>query len=141
MVLNEKGILRQFSLVVYPIDLVVAIGDMEDEINKRYIPRDKLYDWLSPPPEEVAEAVYNVEEKETGLYCLMIWIPKIDDCKGSYFCHESGHLAIEIFKYIGAHIDYDDQEPFCYLLGTIFRLINGAFYELKDYKPKKSKKK
>lgn len=141
MVLNEKGILRQFSLVVYPIDLVVAIGDMEDEINKRYIPRDKQYDWLSPPPEEVAEAVYNVEEKETGLYCLMIWIPKIDDCKGSYFCHESGHLAIEIFKYIGAHIDYDDQEPFCYLLGTIFRLINGAFYELKDYKPKKSKKK
>lgn len=141
MVLNEKGILRQFSLVVYPIDLVVAIGDMEDEINKRYIPRDKQYDWLSPPPEEVAEAVYNVEEKETGLYCLMIWIPKIDDCKGSYFCHESGHLAIEIFKYIGAHIDYDNQEPFCYLLGTIFRLINGAFYELKDYKPKKSKKK
>ena len=141
MVLNEKGILRQFSLVVYPIDLVVAIGDMEDEINKRYIPRDKQYDWLSPPPEEVAEAVYNVEEKETGLYCLMIWIPKIDDCKSSYFCHESGHLAIEIFKYIGAHIDYDDQEPFCYLLGTIFRLINGAFYELKDYKPKKSKKK
>lgn len=141
MVLNEKGILRQFSLVVYPIDLVVAIGDMEDEINKRYIPRDKQYDWLSPPPEEVAEAAYNVEEKETGLYCLMIWIPKIDDCKGSYFCHESGHLAIEIFKYIGAHIDYDDQEPFCYLLGTIFRLINGAFYELKDYKPKKSKKK
>ena len=65
MVLNEKGILRQFSLVVYPIDLVVAIGDMEDEINKRYIPRDKQYDWLSPPPEEVAEAVYNVEEKET----------------------------------------------------------------------------
>lgn len=141
MVLNEKGILRQFSLVVYPIDFVVAIGDMEDEINKRYIPRDKQYDWLSPPSEEVAEAVYNVEEKETGLYCLMIWIPKIDDCKGSYFCHESGHLAIEIFKYIGAHIDYDDQEPFCYLLGTIFRLINGAFYELKDYKPKKSKKK
>ena len=141
MVLNEKGILRQFSLVVYPIDLVVAIGDMEDEINKRYIPRDKQYDWLSSPPEEVAEAVYNVREKETGLYCLMIWIPKIDDCKGSYFCHESGHLAIEIFKYIGAHIDYDDQEPFCYLLGTIFRLINGAFYELKDYKPKKSKKK
>ena len=141
MVLNEKGILRQFSLVVYPIDLVVAIGDMDNEINKRYIPRDKQYDWLSPPPEEVAEAVYNVEEKETGLYCLMIWIPKIDDCKGSYFCHESGHLAIEIFKYIGAHIDYDDQEPFCYLLGTIFRLINGAFYELKDYKPKKSKKK
>ena len=141
MVLNENGILRQFSLVVYPIDLVVAIGDIEDEINKRYIPRDKQYDCLSSPPEEVAEAVYNVEEKETGLYCLMIWIPKIDDCKGSYFCHESGHLAIEIFKYIGAHIDYDDQEPFCYLLGTIFRLINGAFYELKDYKSKKSKKK
>ena len=141
MVLNEKGILKQFSLVVYPIDLVVVIGDMEDEVNKRYVPRDKQYDWLSPPPEGIAEAVYNVREKKTGLYCLLIWIPKVEDCKGYYICHESGHLALEIFKYIGAYIDYDDQEPFCYLLGTVFRLINGAFYEFKDYKPKKSKKK
>ena len=141
MVLNEKGILKQFSLVVYPIDLVVAIGDVEDKINEYYIPRDKEYNYLAPPPEDVPEAIFMIEEKSTGAYCLLVWIPKIDDCKGSYFCHESGHLAMEIFKYIGAHIDYDDQEPFCYLLGTVFRLINGAYYEFKDYKPKKSKKK
>ncbi len=141
MVLNEKGIIRQFSLVVYPVKLVVVIGDMEREINKRYIPREKQYNWLSPPPEDVAEAVYLTEEKKTGNYCLMVWIPKIEDCKGSYMCHESGHLTLEIFKQIGAHIDYDDQEPFCYLLGTIFGFINETFWEFRDYKPKKSKKK
>lgn len=141
MVLNERGILKQFSLVVYPIDIVVAIGDVEEEVNKHYIPKDSEYDYLAAPSNDVPAAVFMVEERETGAYCLMIWVPKTADCKGSYFCHESGHVALEIFKYIGAHIDYEDQEPFCYLLGTVFRLINGAFYEWKDYKPKKQKKK
>lgn len=139
MILNEKGILRQFDLVVYPFKMVVAIGDMEKEINKLYEPREEQYNWLAPPPSDVAEAVYHIVEKKTDNYAIMVWIPKIDDCRGSYFCHESGHITLDIFKWVGAHIEYDNQEPFCYLLGTVFRLINGAYYELKDYLDKKSK--
>lgn len=139
MVLNEKGIIRQFDIVVYPVKIVIVIGDLEDNVNKLYEPKDKKFNWLAPPSADVAEAVYTVVERKTGYYCLMVWIRKEEDCSGSFFCHECGHISLEIFKYVNAHIEYDNQEPFCYLLGTIFRLINGAYYELKDYREKKSK--
>lgn len=143
MILNEKGILRQSDLVVYPIKLVVVIGDMEEEVNKYYMPRDKHYNWIGAPKEGVGAAVSLVEKKKDGKYGLMVWFSMFNDCTGSNLCHECGHLSLEIFRYIGAKINYEDQEPFCYLLGTIFRLCNDAFYHWKDFieKSKTTKKK
>ena len=139
MVLNEKGILQQFDLVIYPVQLVIAIGDLEKEINRFYRPYHEQYNHIGLPGDNPA-ATYNVRNKKTNDVACLIWIPKTDDVKGSYLCHEAGHVALEIFKYVGAHVDYDDQEPFCYLLGTIFRLINGAFYKWKEFCEKKNKK-
>jgi hypothetical protein len=139
MVLNEKGILQQFDLVIYPVGLVIAIGDMEKEINRFYKPFDSQYEHIGFPGNNPA-ATYRIKEKKTGdNYCL-IWIPKTDNVKGSYLCHECGHVALEVFEYIGAHVDCDEQEPFCYLLGTIFRLCNNAFYHWKDFVESKTKK-
>jgi hypothetical protein len=112
---------------------------MEKEINRFYKPFDSQYDHIGLPGDNPA-ATYRIKEKKTGdNYCL-IWIPKTDDVKGSYLCHECGHVTLEIFKYIGAHVDYDDQEPFCYLLGAVFRLCNNAFYHWKGFVESKTKK-
>lgn len=140
MILNEKGILRQSDLVVYPIKLVVVIGDMEKEVNKYYMPRDKHYNWIGAPKEEIGAIVSLVEKKRDGKYGLMVWFSTFNDCIGSNLCHECGHLSLEIFKYIGAKINYEDQEPFCYLLGNIFRLCNDTFYHWKDFIEKKAGK-
>ena len=140
MILNEKGILKEFDLVIYPVQLVFALGDFEKEINQRYKPYDEHFNYIGFPKNNPA-ATFNIKVKKTGDVACMIWIPNTNEVKGSYISHEADHVALEIFKYIGAHIDYDDQEPFCYLLGTVFRLINGAFYELRDYKSNKVKKK
>ncbi len=140
MVLNEKGILKEFDLVIYPVGVVIAIGDMEKEINRFYKPFDNSYNHIGLPGEHPA-ATYRVKKKNTGdNYCL-IWLHKTDEVRGSYLCHECGHVTLEIFDYIGAHIDYNDQEPLCYLLGNIFRLCNNAFYHWKDFMESKSKKK
>ena len=141
MVLNEKGIIKQFSLVVYNQGILAVIGDMEEQVNKLYKPKDTKYNWIAAPDEGHLMAAYDVIEKKTGIICYMIWCKDVEQFRGSYLCHECGHAALELFHYIGAKANYDDQEPFCYLLGTIFRLINGTFYEYKDFIDKKSKNK
>ena len=145
MILNEKGIVKEFELVIYPIHFVAVIGEVdEDEINKAYAPNNEMANWIGCPQEGAAASTYCVHRKDDNQQCVMIWIPKLENCTGSYMAHESGHAALEIFKYIGATINpEEDQECFCYLLGTVFRLLNGAFYELKEFKPKSktSKKK
>ncbi len=141
MVLNETGILRRFNLVIYPIDFVVAIGDVETDVNNYFAPNDENANWLIAPGKGVPGSTYLVHTEDKQL-CVMVWIRSLDDCRGSVFAHECGHAALEIFRYVGAKADFDNQEPYCYLLGNLFRLLNGAFYELRDYKPKnKSKKK
>ena len=136
MILNEKGILQQFDLVIYPVQLVIAIGDLEKEINRFYKPYDDKYNHIGFPKNSAA-TTYQVKNKKTNDSACLIWIPKTEEVRGSYLCHESGHVTLEIFQYVGAHVDYDDQEPFCYLLGAIFRLCNSAFYHWKDFMDKK----
>ena len=141
MILNEKGILQEFDLVIYPVMLVIAIGDLEKEINRFYKPYDEQYNYIVPQKSSsVAASTYQVRNKKTNDPACLIWIPKTKEVRGSYLCHESGHVTLEIFKYIGAQVNYDNQEPFCYLLGTIFRLCNNAFYHWKDFIEKNNSK-
>ena len=141
MVLNEKGIIKQFNLVVYPVDFVVAIGDVKEELEKIYKPADDKYVGFGNPSEEHPAKTFEAIEIETNVPCSLVWFKDLVSCRGSYFCHEVGHAAMDIFAFIGAEPDVENQEPFTYLLGNLFRLLNGAFYEYSDYKPKKSKKK
>ena len=143
MVLNEKGILREFELVIYPVRFVVVIGNLEKEVNDLYAPIDKGYSIIAKPDAEKYRAVvYNVKNRESDNYCLLLWVPTLEDCKGYVLCHEAGHAALDIFEYIGAEVDVSNQEPFTYLLGTLYRLANGAFNEYKDYiESKKNKSK
>ena len=141
MVLNERGIIKQFDLVIYPVDVVVAIGDIKVELEKRYRPADDSYVGFGCPTEENPAKVFEAIQKGTDTPCSLIWIKDLDACRGSYICHETGHSSLDIFSFIGAKVELDNQEPFCYLLGNIFRLINGAFYEYKEFLEKKSKSK
>ena len=140
MVLNEKGILKEFELVVYPVPIVMVIGDLEKEVNHFYSPLDEDYSVIGKPGENFGATTYHVRNKESQRFCLLVWFPDTDNCRGSFMCHEAGHMALEVFKYVEARVDFENQEPFCYLLGNIFRLINGAFHEYQEYLEKKKKK-
>ena len=139
MTINNKGILQEFDLVIYPVLLVVAIGDMEKEINAKYKPYEEEYNYLGHT--DTPAATYRVRNKKTNDCACMVWFPNIEKVLVSYMAHEAGHVALEIFKYIGAKANMEDQEPFCYLLGTIARLCNKTFYTLKDYLDKQQEKK
>lgn len=137
--LTEKGILRQFSLTIYPVDFVVAIGEVEDEVNNHYKPCDGNYLYISAPQYPSHATTYECYSKDTGKRCLMIWFGNKLWCTYENVTHESGHAALELFRYIGSKVSTEDQEPFCYLAGTFARLIAGCYDELKNYKSNKKK--
>ena len=137
MILNEKGILKEFDLVVYPINIVAVIGDMEKEVNDIYAPNIEDCNWIEIPSLSTGMRTYLVHRKDNCQMCVLLWTPTFEGCSGHYICHDAGHAAFEVFNYIHADVSFDDQEPFCYLLGTIYRLFNGAYFEYKDFLDKK----
>lgn len=131
----KKAVLMQYNLVIYPIDFVVAIGDVEEEVNNTYKPFGEGYNHIAPPQEHTDAATYRVTNKKSGEPCIMVWIPDKEYCTSSSIGHECIHAAMEIFSYIGTKPNPDDQEPFAYLGGNLIRLFIGCFYELPDVKP------
>ena len=140
MVLTEKGIIKQFCLVVYPVDFVIVIGAVKKELEELYKPADEKYVGFGEPTEENPGRTFEAVEKSSGVPCSLIWIKDLDSCRGSYFCHEVGHAAMDIFGFIGAKPDVENQEPIAYLLGTLFRLLYGAYIEYKEFVEKKQSK-
>ena len=135
MILNEKGILQQFGLVIYPVDFVVVIGDMEDSVNELYQPYDEEYAEAKIVAPSSTGTTYRVKERATDIPCVLIWIGKKEEFTSSIVAHECTHAALEIWVYIKSEVSLSNQEPFAYLLGNLVRLAVGCFYELPGVKP------
>lgn len=131
----KKGILKRFSLVIYPVSFVVAIGDVEKEINEQFKPYgDDGYLVFSEG--NYLAFTYRVEDKETSEIYSMVWFKDASCFTASNVAHECVHSALDIYDYIGAEADTKNQEPFAYLVGNLARLASGTFKELKDSKKK-----
>lgn len=135
MILNEKGIVKQFNLVVYPVDFVVVIGEMEEEVNALYQPYEEAYRNAHIASPTSTGSTYRVIERETGIPCELIWVEKKEEFTSSIIAHECGHVALEIWCFIKSEVSLTNQEPFCYLLGNLVRLAVGCFYEIPGIKP------
>ena len=140
MVLNEKGILQQFGLVIYPVDFVVVIGDMEKKVNELYQPYEEEYAnaYIAAPTS--TGTTYRTKERATGIPCILIWISKKEEFTTSIVSHECTHAALEIWQYIGSEVSLTNQEPFAYLLGNLVRLAVGCFYDIPGIEPPTVKK-
>ena len=133
MILKDKGILQRYETKIYPVVLIVAIGDLENEVNKFYKPYEPEYNWISKPKKISLATVYRVTNKKTKDYGLLVWFPTMDNYSAKTLCHESGHVALEIFARIKAEISIVHHEPFCYLLGYIAKCINTTYYNYREY--------
>jgi hypothetical protein len=135
MVLNEKGNIKQFNLVIYPVDFTVVIGELEEDVNRLYQPYEEEYKDAYIAPPSSTGTTYRVRERETGIPCVLIWIGKINEFTSSIVAHECTHAALEIWNYIKSEVSLSNQEPFAYLLGNLVRLAVGCFYEIPGIKP------
>ena len=135
MVLNSKGNIKQFDLVCYPVDFIVVIGDLEDEVNRLYRPYEEEYKDAHIASPSSTGTTYRVIERSTGIPCVLIWIGKLNEFTASIVAHECTHATLEIWSYIRSEVSLTNQEPFCYLLGNLVRLAVGCFYEIPGIKP------
>lgn len=134
-VLNEKGILQQFGLVIYPVDFVVVIGELEEKVNELYEPYEEEYKKAYIAPPSTTGTTYRVRERTTGTPCILIWIGKKEEFTTSIVTHECAHAALEIWRYISSEVSLTNQEPFCYLLGNLARLAVVTFYDIPGTQP------
>lgn len=55
---------------------------------------------------------------------ILIRFQRKSDMTMENIAHEAVHAALDIFDYIGASIEHDNQEPFAYLVGWIADCCN-----------------
>lgn len=126
---KEKA-LEAFDLTVYPLNFVVAIGDMEDEVNEKYMPANPDYNYIGGPNNDVDASTYPVKDKATGKRCVLVWFASAHEVTATNMAHECAHAAMEVFSYVEAKVDLRNQEPFAYLVGSLARMVAKVFYSL-----------
>lgn len=132
---SKKTIIHQFDPCIYPRLLWVVKGGSLDEIRKTL--EFGEFGELGDDEQKggaVTISAYDNENKKGG---FLVWFPKSGDMSNlDWIAHESTHVALGIFEYIGSEVDANDSEPFAYLVGWVF----GCIDKVRKYKEAKNVK-
>lgn len=107
----------QFDPQVYPRKLWVAVGVPTEELNEKFGNIKDMDDYCD------AETM-PVQQKEPLLGGVLIRFSDLKAMRPDNIAHEATHAALEIFDYVEARIQYDNQEPFAYLVGWVVKCID-----------------
>jgi len=127
---KQKLFIQEFPLNIYPVSVVVCAGDgLQDYLTDNYKPyRDENNSNYFFIPQEGIEATCIEAVDKKGDYTLIIVLVK-EDIGASVMAHEATHAALCVFDFVHAEPDYDNQEPFAYLVGYITKIINFSYYK------------
>lgn len=116
--------LHGFLNPIYPRRIYVVKGNINEKwLNDRFF-KASNDERLEISKDDYSAIVYNdiVGYREDGKYGILIYIKKKLEVKD--IAHESVHAAATLFEDIGAYFDFDNQEPFTYLVGWIADCIS-----------------
>ena len=65
-----------------------------------------------------------IQQKEPLLVGVLVRFENLKSMRPDNIAHEATHSALEIFDYVDARIQYDNQEPFAYLVGWVVKCID-----------------
>lgn len=103
----HKNILHKLNLVVYPSTVWVAIDCSDEFLSK------KFKEQFNPMPDKLAACVYTISGDILMRFREEACLTPI------YITHESVHASLYIFDYMGCKVDFDNQEPFAFLVDCI----------------------
>lgn len=107
--------IHEFDPVIYPRKLWVAVST--DRFSDRF---EGVSEW-----DDTADAIVDcVRDKQRNLGGILVRYESKNAITISNIAHESSHIAMNIFDYIGAKVDLANQETFSYLVGWIADCIN-----------------
>ena len=110
--------LFEFDLKIYPLIVCVSLDVEQEKL-------DEIFDDV--PQFEETDAAY-VSLLQRRLDNANVVLMRFDDKKPSadLIAHESAHATFEILDYIKFNLDYENQEPFTYLLGYIVGVVHDT---------------
>ncbi|MBR8706941.1 hypothetical protein [Bacteroides pyogenes] len=107
--------IHEFDPLIYPRKLWVVVGT--DTFSDRF---EGVSEW-----DDAADAIVDcVYDKQKDLGGVLVRFKSKKSMTVSTISHESLHIAMNIFDYIGAKADSMNQEPLAYLVGWIAGKIN-----------------
>ena len=106
--------IHEFDPQIYPRLLWVAYGCSTEEL--RAVFGDKITEMDDSSDAEVMNCGRKWPNVKGG---VLIRFRSKSNMTAGVIAHESTHAALEIFDYVGARIEYNNQEPFAYLVGWI----------------------
>lgn len=115
---------------VYPVYLVVA----NEAVTLEDLKKDFVYSDKAELDENILDcqcSTSKVYNKKTNRYCMLVKFNHRTDYKDddkttdlvNTVAHEAGHVVLDIYDFIGASVDINNQEPFTYELGYIAECI------------------
>lgn len=108
----------QFDPQIYPRKLWVAVGVPTEELNEKFV--DEIKDMDDSTDAETLP----IQQKEPLLGGVLVRFENLKSMRPDNIAHEATHAALEIFDYVDARIQYDNQEPFAYLVGWVVKCID-----------------
>lgn len=115
--------IHEFDFNIYPRLLWITYDCDTDALNDMFPSTDgtKIPD-LEDCESAVVYCVRRVKPDVRG--GILIRFRHKSDMTCEEIAHESGHAALEVFRYVEAKVDFDNQEPFTYLIGFIADCCN-----------------
>ena len=119
--------IHEFSPEIYPRKLWITVGTEQF--------KDK-FSGLSEWDENADAIVDNANEDSRDLGGIFIRFKSLEKMTFETVTHESIHAALEIYNYINASVEIQNQEPFCYLAGWIAKCCEEVKKCEQEYKKK-----
>ena len=121
----------EIELDIYNIDIIVAVGAQAfNRLNELYTQIDEEYERLEEPTALEPACTCERMKDSAGNAAILVWFQDAYVLhRASYSSHESSHAAMYVWKYIGAKVELDNQEPLSYLIGYISDKFATIFEE------------
>lgn len=122
----NDDVIYEFDPVIYPRKIWITVGCNPETLNKVFPEGgsdDRRFEDLKSYQDAVVHSVRKLKPKKQG--GVLLWFVDADSLSSlEIITHECSHVASEIFAYIGAKHDVDNQEPFAYLTGFVGKCIS-----------------
>ena len=113
-----SDMIHEFDPLIYPRKVWVAVGVPHSEIGA-------MFPDVYPLDESDEASVIHTRRLKPDVKAgVLIRFQNRKAATVATIAHESAHAAMEIFGYIGAKVDLENQEPFSYLCGWIAGCID-----------------
>lgn len=114
-------VIDKYDMSIYPLRLWVATG-WDESIPGRFVCSDGSE--IENAEDRYAATTYDVKERRTGRYGVLIVFRELDDDLGgsvlvSYVAHESLHATSFVSQALGIKADWLNDEPLAYMIGWI----------------------